>query len=262
MKIKELKKQLFDIFPLSLQESYDNCGMTIGNEEKEITNVLVTLDVTEEVIDEAIESDCNVIVAHHPIVFRGLKSFRGDNYVERCVIKAIRHDIAIFAMHTNVDNSERGTSYELAKVMELEELEPLGRDGDKAVGCMGIYSGNRDFASHMKEKLNLRVVKCAGNMDFKPNKPLRVGIVTGSGSEFYGMAKGRKCDVFVSADFKYHQYFDSIDGPAIMDIGHYESEIFAKDVFFREISLIFSKNEVSLHKVYRSGTETNPVFFL
>lgn len=262
MKIKELKKHLYEVFPLSLQESYDNCGMTIGNEEKEITNVLVTLDVTEEVIDEAIESDCNVIVAHHPIVFRGLKSFRGDNYVERCVIKAIRHDIAIFAMHTNVDNSENGTSFELAKVLELQDLSPLDTEGDKAVGCIGTYNGTQDFTTHLKEKLKLKVVKCAGTPGKKSEKSLRIGIVTGSGSEFYGTAKARECDVFVSADFKYHQYFDAIDGPMIMDIGHYESEIFAKDVFFREISLIFSKNELTLHKVYRSGVVTNPVRFL
>ncbi len=262
MKIKELKKQLFDIFPLNLQDSYDNCGLTIGDEEREISNILVTLDVTEAVVDEAIERNCNVIVAHHPIVFRGLKSFRGDNYVERCVIKAIRHDIAIFAMHTNVDNSERGTSYELAKVLELEDLEPLDSEGDKTVGCIGTYKAKTDFLTNLKNKLNIETVKFAGDMGGVSKENVKVGIVTGSGSEFYGIAKDRKCDVFVSADFKYHQYFDATDGPAIMDIGHYESEIFAKDVFFREISLIFSKNELTLHKVYRSGVITNPVRFL
>lgn len=259
MRIKELKEELYKVFPLHLQESYDNCGLLIGDEENEVNNILVTLDVTEEVIDEAIEKECNVIVAHHPIIFRGLKRFTGQNYVERCVIKAIKHDLAIFAMHTNVDNSSRGTSFELAKVLRLNNLKPLDTDGDKVIGCIGEYSGQEDFIQYIKTLLGIKLIKCSGAINRKSNGVVNVGIVTGSGSEFYETAKSKECDALLSADFKYHQYFDSEDGPMIIDIGHYESEIFVKDIFFREISLILSKYSISLQKIYTSGVNTNPV---
>ena len=108
MKIKDIIQVIEQFAPLQYQESYDNAGLIFGRAEDEVTNVLLTLDATEEVIDEAIARGCNLVVAHHPIVFGGLKKINGNNYVERVVIKAIRHDIAVYAAHTNLDNVRNG----------------------------------------------------------------------------------------------------------------------------------------------------------
>ncbi|REJ84506.1 MAG: Nif3-like dinuclear metal center hexameric protein [Bacteroidetes bacterium] len=122
MKIKELTAWLESIAPLSLQESYDNAGLITGNPETEITGVLVCLDSTEEIVMEAVRNKCNLIVAHHPIVFSGLKKINGKNYVERTVIQAIRNDIAIYAIHTNLDNVYQGVNQKIANKIGLKNL--------------------------------------------------------------------------------------------------------------------------------------------
>ena len=125
MKIKDLEKLLEDWAPLSLQESYDNCGLLVGDGETKISSVLVSLDVTEEVILEAIHRDANIIVAHHPIIFKGLKSLTGDNEVERCIIMAIKNDIALYAIHTNLDNISGGVSFAMGEALGLSNMKIL-----------------------------------------------------------------------------------------------------------------------------------------
>lgn len=110
MTIREIIAYLDSVAPPAYQESYDNAGLIIGNQETTITSALITLDVTEAVIDEAIETGCELIIAHHPILFKGIKRINGNSYVERCVIKAIKNDIAIYAAHTNLDSITGGGS--------------------------------------------------------------------------------------------------------------------------------------------------------
>lgn len=126
MKIKDITRELERIAPLSYQEDYDNAGLIIGNPDDEVSGILLSLDTTEEVIDEAIELKMNMIVAHHPIVFKGLKKFNGKNYVERAVLKAIRNNIAIYAAHTNLDNVlANGVNRKFAEKMGLNDLSIL-----------------------------------------------------------------------------------------------------------------------------------------
>ena len=110
MKIKEITNYLEEIAPLSYQEKYDNCGLIVGDKDADLKAVLITLDCTEAIVDEAIDTGCNLIVAHHPVIFTGLKKLNGSNYIERTVIKAIKHNIAIYAIHTNLDNVHNGVS--------------------------------------------------------------------------------------------------------------------------------------------------------
>ncbi|HEY5462396.1 MAG TPA: Nif3-like dinuclear metal center hexameric protein [Hanamia sp.] len=119
MKIKEFIKYLETIAPLSLQESYDNCGLLVGNSETECIGILTTLDATEAIIDEAVNRKCNLIIAHHPIIFRGIKKLNGKNYVERTIISAIKNDIAIYAIHTNLDNVLEGVNKKIAEKLGL-----------------------------------------------------------------------------------------------------------------------------------------------
>jgi dinuclear metal center YbgI/SA1388 family protein len=125
MKIKEITQFLESIAPLTLQESYDNAGLIVGNKESECSGIITSLDVTEEVVKEAIRKECNLIVGHHPIIFKGLKKLNGKNYVERTVIEAIKNDIAIYAIHTNLDNILTGVNHKIADKLQLQNRKVL-----------------------------------------------------------------------------------------------------------------------------------------
>ncbi|MDQ2863817.1 MAG: Nif3-like dinuclear metal center hexameric protein [Bacteroidota bacterium] len=125
MKIQEVINCLEDFAHRSLQEDYDNAGLIIGNAEEDCFGILTTLDVTEKIIEEAIQKKCNLIVAHHPIIFRGLKKINGKNYVERTVISAIKNNIAVYAIHTNLDNVLNGVNFKIAQKLKLKDIQVL-----------------------------------------------------------------------------------------------------------------------------------------
>lgn len=125
MKIAEVIKCLEEFAPIALQEDYDNAGLIIGNPDDDCKGIITTLDVTEEVIAEAVSKKCNLVVAHHPIIFKGLKKLNGKNYVERCIINAIKNNIAIYAIHTNIDNVVNGVNYKIAQKLNLQNIQVL-----------------------------------------------------------------------------------------------------------------------------------------
>ncbi|MDG2463795.1 MAG: Nif3-like dinuclear metal center hexameric protein, partial [Crocinitomicaceae bacterium] len=125
MKIKEITNYLESLAPLSSQESYDNAGLLVGNHNYEVSSVLISLDCTEEIVQEAIDKNCQLIISHHPIVFSGLKKLNGKNHVERTVIKAIKNDIALYAIHTNLDNYKYGVNFEISKRLGLQKTKIL-----------------------------------------------------------------------------------------------------------------------------------------
>jgi len=125
MKISEITAHLETIAPVHFQESYDNAGLITGDSSLDCTGIITCLDATEAVIDEAINNKCNLVVAHHPIIFRGLKKLTGKNYVERTVLKAIKNDIAIYAIHTNLDNIKKGVNNKIAEKLALQNLQVL-----------------------------------------------------------------------------------------------------------------------------------------
>src|SRR6218665_1860735 len=119
MQIKDILSEIEHFAPLPYQESYDNCGVQVGNVQIEATGALLTLDVTEAVLEEAIHAGCNLIIAHHPLIFSGLKRITGRNYVERVILKAIKNDITIYAAHTNLDNVQAGVNRKIAEKLKL-----------------------------------------------------------------------------------------------------------------------------------------------
>ncbi len=125
LKVKDIADVIEDFAPKRLQESYDNAGLQIGNPEMDVTAALLCLDVTEEVLDEAIERHCNMIVSHHPLLFKGLKEVTGRTATERIVIKAIRENVAIYSAHTNLDSAWEGVSHEIAHVLDMSEISVL-----------------------------------------------------------------------------------------------------------------------------------------
>lgn len=125
MQIRDIIKAIEEFSPLALQESYDNSGVQVGDINREATGVLIAIDITEELIDEAVNKNCNLIVAHHPLIFKGLKRLTGSNYIERCVWKAIKNDIVLYAAHTNLDNVSEGVSYRMAQKLGLKNIRVL-----------------------------------------------------------------------------------------------------------------------------------------
>jgi dinuclear metal center YbgI/SA1388 family protein len=364
MKIRDITNAIAAFAPLQYQESYDNAGLLFGNAGWEVTGVLLTLDATEAVIEEAIEKGCNLVVAHHPIVFGGLKKINGNNYVERVAIKAIKNDIAVYAAHTNLDNVRNGVSNMMASQLQLKDcrvLDPkrellgklytfvphaqaeqvLNALFSAGAGHIGNYSeasfnvsgtgtykaeegaqpyigqvGQRHLEpetklevifplyleprviqalldSHPYEEVAYDVVKLGnaykevgsgliGNLPQPMDElaflqlvkqkfrtgcvrytPLRakpiqkVALCGGAGSFLLKKAIAAGADAYISADFKYHEFFDADNQIVIADVGHFESEQFTVELFYHILTEKF-RNFAPL----KSTIRTNPVNYL
>jgi dinuclear metal center YbgI/SA1388 family protein len=361
--IKDLTRYLEQLAPLSYQESYDNAGLIVGNPQAIIEGVLVSLDCTEEVINEAIQRGCNVVVAHHPIVFKGLKKLNGKNYVERAVIKAIKHDVALYAIHTNLDNVVGGVNFRIATQLGLEKVKVLspktqllmklttfvplehtqlvldqlygagaGQIGEykncsfrtigtgtfKPTGNAHPHIGSLNqeeevqehrievvfpaylqyqvldalqnahpyeevayylhtlenvnqevgsgiigelpnamtamaFLAYLKTRMNLTIIRHTHLLD-KPIK--KVALCGGSGGFLLGNAIRQGADAFITADYKYHEFFDADKKILLCDIGHYESEVYTKDLLCTYLS-----KKITNFAVLNSEVNTNPISY-
>ncbi|MCE1198651.1 MAG: Nif3-like dinuclear metal center hexameric protein [Marinilabiliales bacterium] len=364
MLLQEIIRQIESVAPLSLQESYDNAGLLTGDPRKEITAALVTLDVTEAVIAEALAHHCELIISHHPLIFKGIKRLTGSNEVERTVLAAIKNDLAIYAVHTNLDNVPNGVNGRICEKLQLQHcriLAPMGNQLSKLVtfvpeanadqvrnalfaagaGVIGHYdqcsfnaSGFGTFRGdeasdpyvgkpgilHQEAEVRLEVIvprplqggvtralleahpyeevaydfialenvhphlgagmigelpapveenlflnrlKEIFDIPFLKHTRLsgqpftKVAVCGGSGSFLLGRAIREGATLFLSADFKYHDYFEADGKIVVADIGHYESEQFTKEVL-REIVL----KKFPTFAVRLSEVKTNPVFYL
>lgn len=364
MKLSEITSYIDSIAPPAYQESYDNAGLIVGNPNMEITSALICLDSTEDVMDEAINRGCNLVIAHHPIVFGGLKKFNGKNYVERVVMKAIKNDIAIYAAHTNLDNVVGGVNSKIAEKLgiinprilapkkgilrKLVTFCPIDQADkvrqsifDVGAGHIGNYDecsfnvegtgtfrgsddtnpyvGNKGEQHHekevrietiypiIKEKTILKALfethpyeevaydiyplendlqqvgsgmigELEDPMDemefltmvkanFKADcirhtklleKPVKkVAFCGGSGSFLLRNAMSQKADIFITGDYKYHQFFDAENQIVIADIGHYESEQYTSELFRNILNKKFPNFATHLSEV-----NTNPIYYL
>lgn len=363
MTISDILRSLEEWAPPSLQESYDNAGLLTGNRNDECRSILLCLDSTEAVIDEAIQRGCNLVIAHHPIVFSGLKRFTGEDYTQRAIIKAIKNNIAIYAIHTNLDNVATGVSREMADRLGLLHPRVLqektgllrklvtfcpaahadtvrmalfdagagtignydqcsfntegtgtfraGEDTDPFVGKTGelhrepetrievIFPAWKEQpvlaalrAAHPYEEIAydcyqltnslpltgagitgelpqempaqefLQQVKSVFGGMVRHTVPVKATVKTvalcgGSGSFLLRDAIRRGADVFITADFKYHQFFDANDRILIADIGHFESEQFTMSLLHR-----FLSEKFPTFAVLFTSIQTNPVHYL
>ncbi|WP_222164900.1 Nif3-like dinuclear metal center hexameric protein [Edaphocola aurantiacus] len=362
MQIKDIIQEIEQFAPLPYQESYDNCGVQVGNIQEECTGVLLTLDITEEVIEEALSRNCNLVVAHHPLIFSGIKRITGKNMVERCIIKAISHNITLYAAHTNMDNMQAGVNRKIAAKLGLNDCRILRpttqnlyklytyvpydhadtvRDALFAAGAgqignygecsfnlqgrgtfrgneasnpaIGVAGGAREvvdevkievlvpvhlkqailkalqqshpyeevayeliqlantnqtigagmigtlaepadwgsFFHHIKDVLQ---VSCIRHTAIVQEKIRKVAVCGGSGSFLLPDAIAAGADIFITADYKYHQFFEAEQKIIIADIGHYESEQFTVEIFDAIINKKFPN-----FAVYLSTTKTNPI---
>lgn len=361
MKLREITSYLEELAPLTWQESYDNAGLIVGHPDQEVNGALISLDCTEEVVDEAIQQGINLIISHHPIVFKGLRRFNGSNYVERVVMKAIKHDIALYAIHTNLDNVAEGVNAKIAQRLNLENyriLSPkkqllrklvtyvpvshseavrkamfeagagnIGQYSDCSFNAPGIgtfkaqegadpYVGELGkvhaedemrievvlpafkqgrvtaalfkahpyeevaydiytlenayqevgsgmigdlpepmnpigFLAYLKQHLNVQVIR---HTVLPQHRVQKIAVCGGSGSFLLQDAIREGAEVFITADFKYHEFFDAEGKIVIADIGHFESEQFTQELLLEVIQKKFPTFAVRL-----TEKQTNPI---
>ena len=232
MTVKDILNCIIEVAPLHWQESYDNAGLQVGDLNAETHKALIALDVTEDLVDEAIEKCCDLIVSHHPLIFRGLKHLTPETYIERVITKAIKHDIAIISMHTNLDNSYLGVSRVLADCLGLRNLHLLQPSAAEPDLCGAGMVG--EFEKPMEETEFLSLVAdvigspCLKHSGLTGRRISKVALCGGSGSPF--MADAFRCgaDAYLTADIKYHDFFVPEGRLLLVDGGHFETEQFTK----------------------------------
>lgn len=361
MRLSVLIKHLEAYAPVNYQEDYDNSGLLIGSPDQDVHSALVALDCTEQIVDEAISLGCNLIITHHPIVFKGLKRITGKTYIERVVLKAIRHNIALYAIHTNLDHVKNGVNGVICDRLGLQNTKVLrpkkdllkklvtfcptehadmvrealfdagaghiGNYGDCSFNGQGFgtFTGNedtnayagekgiqhrepeirietvfvaqderkillalleshpyeevaydiyllenklrsvgsgmigslkqemdgKDFLAMVKERMDASVIR---HTMVLPKKIRKVAVCGGSGSFLLNDAIAAGADAFVTADFKYHEFFDAEEKLVIADIGHFESEQFTSDLLIDVIQEKFPNFAIRL-----TEHNTNPI---
>lgn len=261
MKIKEIAEAIEQYAPLRLQEEWDNAGIQVGDPEAEITGVLLCTDATEAVVGEAIERGYNLVIAHHPLIFRGLKKIMGRTPVERAVAMAIKHDITIYSAHTNMDSAWQGVSFRMAdkigmtgvEFLDANRVDPYGDNDSVTAGC-GVIGDiepmpAREVLKRVKAAFEVGAVRYSGDGDTVVR---RVALCGGAGGFLLDKAVEMGAQLYVTADMRYHDFLDNCKRIVVADIGHYESEHFTKEIFLEIIqkknptfAVAFAKNETN-----------------
>ncbi len=261
MKIADIIDVINDFAPRSLQESWDNSGVQVGDISVECSGVMLCVDPTEAVVDEAINLGCNLIISHHPLLFRGLKHICGDSQIERVVIRAICADIVIYSSHTSLDSTRGGVSYKMAEMLGAAVegvLSPSGNDSAVGLGVIAELPSamtQTDFVEHVKSAFGSPVCRCTATCEEKMIR--RIAMCGGSGGEFIPLAIAAKADAYISSDTRYHDFVDHQSDIFLVDIGHFESESCAKDIFYHVITEKFPN-----FAVYKSELEKNSINYL
>ena len=247
--------------PLPLQESWDNAGLQVGLTETEVSGALLCLDVSERIVDEAIEKGCNLIVSHHPLLFRGLKTISDLTDVQRTVMKTIEHHLCVISMHTNMDNARGGVNFRIAQKLGLQKVDFFARKavegieaGSGVIGTLQEPLAADDFILQVKKTFG---VECAMCNELLRRPIAKVAICGGAGDFLLDEALKAGADAFVTGEMHYHQYFGYEQQIQICVIGHYQSEQFTSEIF-REII----ENDCPGIRTCIAETCTNPILYL
>ena len=246
--------------PLDLQESYDNAGLQVGDPEMAIGAALLCLDVTEDILAEAIERGCELIISHHPLIFKGIKRLTGRTATERIIAEAIRNNVAIYSAHTNLDSTFEGVSYEMAHRLGLRDVTPLCPNRENPVTGLGVIGTVKptptlEFLRKVKETFEVKNLKYSEEACRLVVR--KVALCGGAGASMIGDALRAGADVYVTGDLKYHDFTTYATDIVLADIGHYESELGSLKIFSR----ILRENFPGL-AVLTAETENNPIKIL
>lgn len=252
VKIKEIIAALERIAPLPLQESYDNAGLQCGLTETEASGALLCLDVTEAVLQEAVDLGCNLVVSHHPLLFHGLKQVSDTTLVERCLRMAIQNDICLYAAHTNLDNAEDGVNYKIAEKLGLIDVQPLSPSG--ILGYLPEGEDSLAFLQRVKQAFHVEALQHNQLLE----RPVQsVAICGGAGDFMLQAAIEAEADAFLTGEMHYHTWFGHEQEIQIAVLGHYESEQFTREIFRSVI-----EQTAPLLPVYDTTVCTNPILTL
>lgn len=231
MKVKDIIVVIERTAPLRLQDEWDNSGLQVGFLDSEVDKVLVCLDVTEGIVDEAVERGCRMIVSHHPLLFKALNQVSDATYQQRCVVKALASGIAVYSAHTSLDNAPGGVNYKIAELIGLQDLRWLlpkeGEDaGSGLVGVLPKPERDSDFLQRIKRQFG---VECLRHSECNGREIRTVALCGGSGGFLMRDAVRAGADCYVTGEFHYHDYFEN-DGMLLAELGHYQSEQFTIDL--------------------------------
>lgn len=255
--VHDVAKYLESFAPLSLQETYDNSGLLVGNSDDPVTGALVCLDCTEEILVEALRLNCNMVISHHPPIFYGVRKLTNANLTERIIRKAIRENIVLYAIHTNLDNVlSNGVNERIARELGLDIhgiLRPLSNplQGAGVVGTFPQPLKEVEFLQLLKERMKSTVIRHSPLLGREVEK---VAVCGGSGSFLLEDARSAGVQALVTADYKYHGFFEADGRLLICDIGHYESEQYTINLLQELISRKFTTFAAHCTEI-----NTNPV---
>lgn len=247
--------------PLSLAEDYDNVGLLVGERERKVTGVLLCLDITTEVIDEAVNLGASLIISHHPIWFKKRSTLLGDDFASKVILSAIRNNISLYAAHTNFDNTKEGVSLSIARALSLKNLEILRAHGEATtigsgmVGELDIELSQLEFISFLSQMFHVPSIRYCALAD-KEKKVKRIAFCGGAGSFLLGDAMKKEVDAFVTSDISYHNFFETHGKILLADIGHYESEQYCVKVLYEYLQKKCSDFPVAMTQI-----NTNPVSY-
>ncbi len=243
--------------PLSHAEDFDNVGLLVGDVNSKIDKALITLDTTNEVIEEAIEKKCNLVITFHPLIFEPLKSINNENRIQKIIIKAIKNNINIYCIHTNLDNNSRGVNYKICQKLKIKNLNFLIPNKlNESIG-MGMYGNiensynGHDFINYIKKQMDIKYIRHSKILNKKIKK---VAVLGGSGSFGINNAIEKKIDCYITSDLKYHDFFKANSKILLLDIGHYESEKFTKELIYN-----YLLKKIPKFACIIANTNTNPV---
>ena len=228
MLLREIINSIESVAPRSAQEEWDNSGMQVGDTGRDVSSVLLTTDITEDVVNESIMLGCELIVSHHPLLFHGLKQVCGQTPQARIVELAIKHNIAIYSAHTSLDVAIDGINTKLAERLGISDSRLLTESGLGAIGKLPKAMPYLDFIAHVRETLDCTYIRYT-----RPAKEMiqTVALCGGSGAEFIGEAINQGADVYLTADCKYHEFQDADGRIGLIDIDHWYSERHAREIF-------------------------------
>ena len=255
MRLREIIAALERFAPLRLQDEWDNSGLQVGFPESEVRCVLVCLDVTEALVEEAIEKHCDLIVSHHPLLFKALRQVSDATYQQRCVVKALAAGISIYSAHTSLDNAPDGVNYRIAAKLGLTDLRWLcPKEGENAgsglVGELPVPERDTDFLDRVRRTFG---VECLLHSAPEGREIRRVALCGGAGAFLLRDAVRAGADCFLSGEFHYHDYFEN-QGVLLAELGHYQSEQFTQDLLLEYLTA-----SCPGLRVRRTALNTNPI---
>lgn len=258
-RVQDIAAAIEKTAPLNFQDDFDNSGLQAGFPSAEVGKVLVCLDVTEAVVQEAASLGCGLIVSHHPLLFHALKQVSDATYQQRCAVRAVRSGIAVYSAHTSLDNAPHGVNHKIAELLGLERLgwlspRPDGESGSGLVGELREELPYGEFLESVRAKFGVKALRCSRADALSPIR--KVALCGGAGAFLLPQAIASGADCFVCGEFHYHDYFENA-GVRLVELGHYQSEQYTQQLLRDILHEAFPTLETVL-----TGIDTNPIDYM